>query len=75
MHRMSCIIDDSQTRTRHSTQKEEIVLDMFGGSGTTLIACEQLDRKCFMMELDPVYCQVIIDRWEKLTKKQAVKLC
>ena len=52
----------------------ENIYDPFGGSGSTLIACEQLDRKCFMMEIDPVYCQVIIDRWEKLTKKKAIKL-
>ena len=48
------------------------VLDLFGGSGTTLIAAEQLGRKCFMMELDPHYCDVIIARWEKLTGKPAI---
>lgn len=48
------------------------VLDLFGGSGTTLIAAEQLGRKCFMMELDPHYCDVIIARWEKLTGKIAI---
>ena len=47
------------------------VLDLFGGSGSTLIACEQTDRVCFMMEFDPKYCDVIIARWEKLTGKQA----
>ena len=47
------------------------VLDLFGGSGTTLIAAEQLNRKCYMMELDPHYCDVIIARWEKLTGRQA----
>ena len=50
------------------------VVDLFGGVGTTLIACEQLNRKCFMMELDPHYCDVIIARWEKLTNKKAT-LC
>ena len=59
---------------RNSSQPNEIVLDLFGGSGSTLIACEQLNRKCFMMELDPVYCQVIINRWEKFTGKTAKKL-
>jgi DNA modification methylase len=49
------------------------VVDLFGGSGSTLIACEKTNRKCFMMELDPQYCQVIIDRWEKYTGKKAVK--
>jgi len=58
----------------NSSQKEMIVMDLFGGSGSTLIACEQLNRKCFMMELDPVYCQVIINRWEKFTGKTAKKL-
>ena len=48
------------------------VLDLFGGSGTTIIAAEQLGRKCFMMELDPHYCDVIIARWEKLTGKTAI---
>lgn len=50
------------------------VLDVFGGSGTTMIACEQTGRKCYMMELDPYYIDVIIDRWEKFTGKKAVKL-
>ena len=50
----------------------DIVLDLFGGSGTTLIACEQLNRRCYMMELDPHYCDVIIARWEKLTGEKAV---
>lgn len=47
------------------------VLDLFGGSGSTLIACEKTNRKCFMMELDPHYCDVILTRWEKYTGKQA----
>ena len=50
-----------------SSREGEIVLDVFGGSGSTMIACEQLGRKCRMMELDPHYCDVIISRWEKLT--------
>ena len=49
----------------------EIVLDLFGGSGTTLIASEQTGRKCYMMELEPHYCDVIISRWEQLTGKTA----
>lgn len=48
------------------------VLDLFGGSGSTLIACEQLDRCCYMMELDPRYVDVIIDRWETFTGEKAV---
>lgn len=54
--------------------KANIVVDLFGGSGTTMIACEQLNRKCRMMELDEHYCDVIIARWEQFTGKQAVKI-
>lgn len=53
--------------------KTKSVVDLYGGSGSTLIACEKTNRKCFMMELDPQYCQVIIDRWEQYTGKKAVK--
>lgn len=59
---------------RNSSKIGETVLDIFGGSGSTLIACEQLGRKARLMELDPKYCDVILERWEKLTKKEA-KLC
>ena len=58
----------------NSTKIEEKVLDLFGGSGSTLIACEQLNRKCYMMEYDPRYVDVIIDRWEKLTGQKAKKI-
>lgn len=47
------------------------VLDLFGGSGSTLIACEKTARNCFMMELDPIYCGVILDRWQKFSGKKA----
>lgn len=50
------------------------ILDLFGGSGSTLMACEQLNRKCFMMELDPVFCQVIINRWQEYTGQKAKKI-
>lgn len=56
---------------RNSSRKEEIVLDLFGGSGSTLITAEQLKRKCYMMEYDPKYCDVIINRWEELTGRKA----
>ena len=59
---------------QNSTQRGGIVLDLFGGSGTSIIACEQTGRKCYTMELDEHYCDVIIKRWENLTKKEAV-LC
>ena len=51
-----------------------IILDLFGGSGTTLIAAEQKSLVCYMMELDPYYCDVILARWEKLTGREAVKI-
>lgn len=52
--------------------KADIVLDMFGGSGSTLIACEELGRKARVMELDPKYCDVIVKRWEDFTGKKAI---
>lgn len=58
----------------NSTKFCDSVLDLFGGSGTTLIACEQLGRTCYMMEIDPKYVQVIIDRWEAMTGEKAVLL-
>lgn len=57
---------------QNNTKKEDIVLDLFAGSGTTLIACEQNKRKSYNMELDPKYCDVIIKRWEELTGNKAV---
>lgn len=56
------------------TRQNEIVLDPFLGSGSTIIACEKIGRSCFGMEIDPYYCQVIVDRWEKFTGKKA-ELC
>ena len=59
---------------KNSTKEKDLVLDLFGGSGSTLIACEQLHRKCLMMELDEHYCDVIIQRWENLTGQQAKRI-
>lgn len=59
---------------RNSSKRGWNVLDLFGGSGSTLIASEQTGRKCYMMELDPHYVDVIIARWEKLTGEKAVLL-
>ena len=56
----------------NSSNVGDVVLDLFGGSGTTLIAAEQLERVCYMCELDPHYVDVIIDRWEQLTGEKAV---
>ena len=57
---------------RNSSKSDDIVLDLFGGSGSTLMACEQLNRTCYTMELDPRYCDVIIKRWEDFTGDKAV---
>lgn len=62
----NCILD--------VTKEGDVVLDIFGGSGTTLIAAEQLHRKAYLMELDPHYCDVIIARWEKETGRKAVRV-
>ena len=59
----------------HSSKMKDIVLDLFGGSGSTLIACEKLQRQARMMELDPKYVDVIIQRWENFTGKKAKKIC
>lgn len=55
----------------NSSREGEAVLDIFGGSGTTMIACEQLGRSCYMMELDPHYADVIIERWQNFTGQTA----
>ena len=60
---------------KSSSRENEIVLDVFGGSGSTLIACEQLNRVCYIIELSEHYCDVIITRWEKFTGKKAEKIC
>lgn len=59
---------------KNSSKEKENVFDGFGGSGSTLIACEQLKRKAYLMELDPKYVDVIIKRWEDFTGKKAVKI-
>lgn len=61
----------SEFAIRNTTERGDIVLDLFGGSGSTLIACEQMERKCRIMEYDPAYCDVIVDRREKLTGNKA----
>lgn len=59
---------------KNSTRKGEKVLDTFGGSGSTLLTCEQLGRTCYTVELDPIYCDVIIQRWEQATGNKAVRI-
>ena len=56
----------------NSSKGQDVVIDVFGGSGSTLIACEKTNRYCRMMELDPKYCDVIVKRWEEFTGKEAV---
>lgn len=58
----------------NSSKLGQNILDLFGGSGSTLIACEKTNRRCFMMELDPHYCDVIVARWEKYTGKKSVRI-
>lgn len=58
----------------NSTKEGDAVLDLFGGSGSTLIACEELNRICYTMELDEKYCEVILERWETLTGEKATLL-
>jgi DNA modification methylase len=58
----------------YSSRPGENVLDLFGGSGSTLIAAEQCGRKSFLMELDPPYCDVIVQRYEKFTGKKVERI-
>ena len=63
-----------QKAIENSSREGEIVYDGFGGSGTTLLACEASERRCRMMEIEPHYCDVILARWEEVTGKQAIRL-
>jgi DNA modification methylase len=58
----------------YSSRAGENVLDLFGGSGSTLIACEQTGRRAFLMELDAPYCDVIVKRWEEFTGRKAERI-
>jgi len=57
---------------KRCTKPGDIVLDLFGGSGSTMMACEQLNRACYMVEIEPIFCDLIIRRYEQLTGKEAV---
>jgi DNA modification methylase len=59
---------------RNSTRPDDLVYEPFAGSGTTLVAADQLGRRCHAMEIDPRYAQVTIERWQAFTGRQAVKL-
>lgn len=61
-----------EKQIKNSSIEGGVVLDLFGGSGTTLLACEELNRICYTMEYDPKYADVIINRWEELTEQKAV---
>ena len=64
----------SERAISNSSRQKNKVLDLFGGSGSTLLACEKLDRSAYLMELDPKYCDVIIQRWQEFTGQNAVHL-
>jgi len=57
---------------KNSSKQEDIIFDSFLGSGTTIISCEILQRICYGLEFDPIYCDVIIDRWQQFTGKEAI---
>lgn len=59
---------------QYSSKAGERVLDLFGGSGSTLIGCEQTQRKACLMELDQLYCDVIVKRWENFTGRKAERI-
>ncbi len=59
---------------KNSSLRDQLVYEPFGGSGSTLIAADHLDRTCYCMELDPRYVDVIIERWETLTEEKVMKL-
>jgi len=59
---------------KRCTAPGHLILDLFGGSGSTLLACDQLNRTCYMMEKDPIFCQVIINRYEQATGNKAIKI-
>lgn len=83
MHENTPMVDDLhptmkpieliKKQIKNSSKQGANVLDLFGGSGTTLLACEELNRNCFMMEYDPKYADVIINRWEEMTGEKAVQ--
>ena len=58
----------------NNSKEGDTVADIFGGSGSTMIVCEKMNRNCLMMELDPHYCDVIIERWEEFTGEKAERI-
>ena len=74
MHPTMKPVELCERAIKNSSQVNGIVLDLFGGSGSTLIACQKTCRIAYMMELDPKYCDVIINRWQDFTGKAAVHI-
>ena len=66
-------VDLCEKAISHSSRGEDLILDLFLGSGTTLVACEKTKRRCYGMEIDPHYCDVILERWAKYTGKDPVR--
>lgn len=62
-----------QRAIENSSDKGDIVIDLFGGSGSTMVACEHTERRCYIMELDPKYAKIIIERWKSLTGGEVIK--
>jgi len=67
-------VELAERAMKNSTNLKNIILDLFGGSGSTLIAAERLKRQAFLMELDPKYCDVIVKRWEDFTGNKAKRV-
>jgi DNA modification methylase len=72
MHPTQKPVQISERAINNSTKPKNIVLDYFGGSGSTLIGCEKTGRQARVIELDPIYCDVIVKRWQDFTGKKAV---
>jgi DNA modification methylase len=71
LHKHQKAVKDIEKFVLHFSNMGMNVIDVFGGSGTTMIACEKLDRRCFMMEISEMYCSVILKRWELFTGSKA----
>jgi DNA modification methylase len=71
IHLTEKVVELASRAIQYSSRPGENVLDLFGGSGSTLIACEQAGRRCFMMEIDDLYCDIIVQRWEQFTGRKA----
>ena len=67
-------VDVIRIAVENSSDRDENVLDLFGGSGSTMVACEQIDRNSFTMEMEPKYCDVIVRRYIRATGKTDVRL-